>query len=497
MRNIQFSALLLGMLALSSCIHDESTEAHLTLPTLAVDATNSEAMPIKNFNLGEHAIITPDVQYSGSDSLTYTWSVGTYKDGVKGKMEPVGHERTLNHQFLTGGSYYAHLTVSDGRVGAVRDYQINVNRTFEEGYLLVINDATGRGKLAFVKVMTPEEQAAGTPQITMEHIVERMNPSVTTQQLRGVVHGVITFPRTIHRILASTPTHCYFFDPNTFTITSSIEYDDVFAGFQGSGFYADTYYPFAHDQQSGKFVHLNQEFMFGYEYGFYKGLTFDDCFQTSYSAWGGLNYVNHFVDYATSEVKKMNLSTGEFTSTGTRLAGQDIISVFLSPVQNSSRHDLVLAASKTDPTKWQLHDFDGIEYLTATTTAKTQTIPVTAQTATPTRGTRFVFSERNNRYFYAIGHQIFVFLPASATPLPNKANWAISFAAGEEITYMTVNAETDELYVATQTTSTGRGNFYIFDCADIKTDSQGNIRPKATHTNVADRITQILYKPRL
>lgn len=65
------------------------------------------------------------------------------------------------------------------------------------------------------------------------------------------------------------------------------------------------------------------------------------------------------------------------------------------------------------------------------------------------------------------------------------------------ITYMGVNADSDELYVATCTVATQRGNFYIYKCADIKTDNQGHITPVAEYRNVADRISSIIYKPSL
>ncbi|MCI6618774.1 MAG: PKD domain protein [Prevotella sp.] len=493
--NILFA--LLAVIALASCISDDSTEGNMSLPTLSIAGSDSEVMPVMNFMLGEDCVIKPQINYNGTDTLSYAWYVGTYKNNVKGELKKVSSLRDLEYKFLSGGSYYVHLTVTDGRVGKAVDYQVNINRTFEEGYLLVSSDRTGKGNLAFVKIMTQEEIAAGTPQISVEHIIERMNEGIKVDRLLGVVHGVITWPTVLHRILASTDDHCYFFDPNTFTIASSIRYDDVVKGFKPSDFYADTYYPFAYDKDSRLFIHMNQQYMFGFEYGYFKGMSFEDCYQYSYVAWGSTNYMNMYVDYSTSQVRELNAYGGTFASTGSRLAGEDIMSVFVTGLKGYIHNELVLTRSKSDSRKWYLHEYAGIPYLQPTDLGQLTEIPVTDRTAAPSQGTRFVLSEKNSRYFYPIGNRIYVFLPTAQTPMPDKSQWAISFPEGENVTYMYVNETTDELYVATCTESTQRGNFYIYKCADVKTDNQGSIKPSAAFMNVADRISQIMYKPRL
>ncbi len=495
-RHITFLLLLLVM-GLSSCISDDSEGVSVLVPTIGIEADDTTSMPVKNFNLGNDAVITPKISYSGQDELVYTWYVGTYKNGVKGEMKMVSNDKTLSHRFTNGGNYYAHLTVTDGRVGAARDYRINIRRTFEEGYLIVSNDANGKGNLAFVKTMTPEEIAEGEKQICMEHIIERMNEGITVGHLYGAMHGFITWPKTIHRIIASTEDHSYFFDPNSFTITSSVRYADVVDGFKASGFYADSYSPFAYDASRKKFIHLNQQYMFGYELGYFQGQSFEDLFQNPYAAFGSVYYSNLYVDYTTSTVKALNMNMGTFNDTGKRLAQEDVISCFLSPILEYIPHDLILTRSKADPTQWHLHDYAGIAYIAEDDNGKTTDFNVSANTAVPAQGTRFVFSEPNNRYFYPVDNHIYVFIPTNSKPMPDKDQWAVEMPKGETITYMNINSKTDELYVGTVTSSTGRGNFYIFKSSDIKTDNQGRVRPIATHKNVADRISQIIYKPSL
>ena len=82
--------------------------------------------------------------------------------------------------------------------------------------------------------------------------------------------------------------------------------------------------------------------------------------------------------------------------------------------------------------------------------------------------------------------------------LPSKEKAAINIPAGEELTFMDIHTITngEELLVATDDKSTGRGNVYIYDVRDVRTDNP-NPSPKASYKNCADRITSIMYKPRI
>ena len=140
-----FTAIALALslsLGMVSCISDDSTEATRELPTLTIQNANGSEMPEYNLYLGNDCVIDPQVSYSGDASnLQYKWQVGTYLNGAKGKLEEVSTEPTLNYQFTSGGTYYVHLAVTDGQVGKVIEYKVNVNRTFEKGYLIKIGRA--------------------------------------------------------------------------------------------------------------------------------------------------------------------------------------------------------------------------------------------------------------------------------------------------------------------------------------------------------------------
>ena len=129
-RNIYYQYLCLMLLAifcLTACINDDSEYgSENNIPTLKVSGEDAESMPVYNFNLGETVQITPEVSYTGDPTqLTYNWKVGTYTNGVKGVLKDVGDTPQFTYTFERGGTYYAHLTVTDGQVGRAVDYQIN------------------------------------------------------------------------------------------------------------------------------------------------------------------------------------------------------------------------------------------------------------------------------------------------------------------------------------------------------------------------------------
>ena len=59
---------------------------------------------------------------------------------------------------------------------------------------------------------------------------------------------------------------------------------------------------------------------------------------------------------------------------------------------------------------------------------------------------------------------------------------------------MDLDISTEEIYVATYDVTKKRGNFYIYDAKDVRTDNQGKVSPKAVHKDCADKIVSILYK---
>ena len=498
------------MVGMSSCISDDSTLETVDINQLKIAGSESETMPVYNFNLGEDCVIDPTISYDGKEAdLTYEWSIGTYKGGTKGDLAVVSSDRVLNHKFLEGGIYYAHLKVTDGKVGQSIDYQININRTFEHGYFLVSNNESGKANLAFVKVMTPEEVAAGAKQVYMENTIELMNEGASVSKLVDCALQSQSYEDyrlgEFTRLMAITENNCVFLDPNTLTILAELDYGTESASFKSTKYIKDSYSPYFYDANAKEYLHLNAEYMYLYEKADFTGNTFDDYYTYPYVSWGSLNYNASFADYANDEAYEYFAYyayfpeaglTSPFVSTGGLLKGQELKSCFMGAQEGYSYPTYVLACSSDGETGYLYKFAEGIGYAAtgAEYAATNVTFAVTSETALPEEGTRIFLSSTYNRHYYALDNKIYVALVGNASPFPMKSEYALSFPAGEIITYMDLNIETEELFVATYTESTKRGNFYIYDPKDVRTDNQDKATPKAVHKDCADKITSILYK---
>lgn len=264
-------------LSLASCISDDSTDGNKAIPQLAIEGSDATTMPEYNIYLGNECVIKPAISYNGnSEDLKYQWMVGTYTNGQKGDLEEVSTEPELKYNFTSGGSYYVHLNVTDGKVGKTVNYQVNVNRTFENGYLITSSDADGKGNLSFVKILTPEEIAAGEKEVVVEHCMEKINEDVSEDGLLKAFIATANLwdgshSSVLKRVLVSTQDRCYFLDPNNFTVLTSIDYASLYPGFKASAFMPDSYMPYAYDKDMKKFAHINLQFMFPYDYQYFHG----------------------------------------------------------------------------------------------------------------------------------------------------------------------------------------------------------------------------------
>ncbi|MBO5057940.1 MAG: PKD domain protein [Prevotella sp.] len=506
-----FSALMLMALmapGMVSCVSDDSEEGGTAIPELSVKGSDSDDMLTYNTYLGTECNITPEITYKGGDegNLKYSWKIGTMANGVQGELEEVSTERNLNYKFTSGGTYYAHLTVSDGLVGQAVDYRINVNRTFEEGYILSSTDADGSGNLAFVKLLTPEEIAAGQKPVVIEHSLEAMNEGYSEKGLIRAVKASTTWPKTITRLLVSTDTRCFILDPNNFTILSDIKYGDLFPGFKATFFMPDSYTPWAYDSSMKKFVHVNITYMFPFEYTPYKECTADEFIIFNGLSWGREAVTTFFVNKEDNTVAtydgyaSYSGYTTCFPNTADLLNGHDFIGAFMGTVADPSTYitpSYLLSRDNAtgDVCLWTNTENSHLVKPDNSAVFTRQNFTPTATTAVPQRGLNIVVSSKFQRYYYAVDNCVYVLLPNNDFALPDKSQYAIQLGNNEEVTFIDTNLIADELYVATVDKSTQRGNFYIYDCKDVRTDNATAVRPKAEYKNCAGRISNVMYKP--
>ncbi len=492
------------MAAFSSCISDDSLEGGKPLPTLAVQGSDAETMPVYNFYMGEDAVLKPEVTYTGSDSLTYHWQVGTYANGTKGELKDAGYGPELRYHFYEGGSHYAHLTVTDGKVGVAADYQINMNRTFEEGYLITATDADGGGNLTFVKALTPEETAAGTGDVIVEHALERINEGVSEKTLVGVQTGSYWNRDTykdILRLIISTQDSCYFVEPNELTVISASTYNDINPGFKASAFYKamSGMAPYVYDKAKKKFEHIQVKNQFPFDYNLYAGFQPEDIMQGKSNYWGSDYVTDYYLDYTNSLVYLFNAyfsyGMGEawFVNTKDLLKGQTLLTAFPSFEPNASYAipSYIMSRTSSTVTLWTCNVS---AYQMTDGSFTPVTIDAASDLAVPAQATLMVPSLKYHRMFYPIGNRVYVFLPDNAFALPKLSEYAIAFPENEEVTYMTTNSGTEELYVGTYNSSTRRGSFYIYNCADVSTGNASSVQPKKVYKDCTGRIKDIMYK---
>lgn len=500
-----FYIFIASALALSSCIDDKSSLGGLDIASISVPGADNGEMPLINVNLGDDLIISPNVVIAGktADEVTYEWSLGTYANKVKGELKVVGTEKDLNYYFTEGGQYYAHLKISDGKVGKVAEYAINVNRTFENGYALIANNESGKGNLTFVKIQTADEIAAGEAPVIIEDAYGKMNGGAESGKLLGMLRSSVSVwdgrkSQTINRLVLFADKKACYLEPNLFSSVQELPYDEAVPGFTAKVLSNDAYYPFVYN--NGQFVNLNSQFMFSFVYNSYQeyqpaGL--DDFGYLSYRRSTRDYNMLFFYDYDKPEVYSYEAYwmyygyDAPFIGTGSLLKDQTFLTMFPTAYVKSGNPALYLFSC--DSNNIYRHraaspSFSGPESFSTTT------FPNSGNVALPKAGTKMTGSITYLRYFYGVDNKLYVCLPDNDEPFPAKDKAAITFGDNEEITYVFCNTSPEELYIGTYDKSTKRGNFYIYNPADVRSDNPNPV-PVASYKQCTDRIEQILYKP--
>lgn len=510
----------------TSCIDDNSTYGGYQLPQLSISVPTDDPIPVYNYPYGEECVLTPEISYTGDGELSYEWSIGSYDGGVKGPREIVSNEKTLRYFFPKGGAYYAHLVVSDGSVGLVQDFMLSINRTFEQGYLVISNNSNNEGNLVFIKDLTREESEAGIPQTILENCLQRVNPDLGKAALVGALHirwyawNPVTFrPTLTNRLVVVTANEGLYLDPNTFVASSSIIYDDIIPGFNGDGLFLSGMSPIVLDKSSKKYVTFDSENMFGYEDSNWKGYFYDLVKSYTYMSGSNQTTTSYFVNLQPLALFNNSAYYG-WSSTA------DLVDPDGNDYNLFSDHELlVVFKGEGVLNQWDMLDYPcyvisrdkttgelyttslgGFGVYSAGITLNSQAkIAVKESTAIPQVQSDVVASDLYHRTYFYNGNRLYVMLFNNGTfTLPLESQFSISFPENEEVTFVTINTDPDnnsstqgeDLVIATVDKSTGRGNIYIYDVKDVRTDNP-NPAPKATYKNCADRITYIMYKPRI
>lgn len=515
------SALSLGF---SACIDDESTYGDVAvLPTITV-ATGTDAgeVPVVNNYIGSETVIEPKIEYTGSGQLSYEWSIPS--DAVsRASYEVVSTEPVFRYTFTQGGAYTVILKISDGTVGFSQEYEVSVNRPFEKGYLLLSNNNAGKGNLVFLKDMTPEELDEGMEPVVLEDVFSRILPTPCDEKLVDVKIFRPTWPMNARfRLMVTTTGHCFYLDPNTFTVVTNIDFDKNIPGFK-----ADFFIPMAaegvvRDNATGRFLTLKAEDMFAAEETAWKGTQIDDVAVHSYvsnggTTWETYSYENAYLQYSPLKVCNRGYSydVGDYVvNPAEDMVDDEFINVFGAPKKNvviddpyygpytsTERPFYFFTRSKSTGDIYWTSYYNFGPYASDPPMLDGRKVVGNASSAIPAVGSTGAASNKFSRCYYYNGNHVYVLVEGTdgVNSLPSPSQWALEFPSNEEITYIGIDDASvtgDEiLVVATADTATGRGNVYFYDPRNVRTDAPG-ATPFKTYRNCADRISQVFYKPR-
>ncbi len=527
MKTRYITLVLCGMLSagwLSSCIDDNSKYGDNPIPSLSVTVptTDPDKLPEVNFNYGEECVIEPKINYDGTGELKYEWSVGTLNNGVKGELKVVSDKPILNYSFDSGGSYYAHLKITDGIVGVVQEYQVNINRTFEQGYMVISSNREDIGNLVFIKDLTPEDKEAGITSIIMEHCIERVNENATPENITGVVIAryndfVTGRPVPVTRVVVGFGSKTMFLDPNTFVSLSTTYHQNIIPGFKARFLIGGTNTT-AYDPEMKKGITVRGSSMLGVEASLYTGHDFETVFYGTDYRYGTQYYNNYFVKRQPLSISYIGSNTGTWGDDKALTYGDSplfqnhkLINVFMgeqaSTIENYPSYGEMTVNYDpcyvlTQETSTGKYYYTHLYMKDASPACEIKLmdrreIACDGNTAIPAIEGPIAVSSTYHRIYYSNDNRVY-----AMTMNNGAANWpainqsCIEFPANEEVTYMTINTNTQELIVATTDKTTNRGNVYIYDAADVRTDNPG-ATPKLSYPDCADRISFIVYKPRV
>ena len=412
MKKLTYLLILLA-LGLTACVDDESKGITTPLPELSIAGSDSETMPVYNVYYGNEVTIDPGVE-SSSENLTYTWGYGTYTEVTtgsfqKGDLTTISNEPVLHFAFPGEGSYYVHLTVTDGTVGDMMEYRVNVTNYYDKGILVVANSADGRGNLGFIKELTAEDIAAGETWLIG---ADRTNAASSPFEQNGI-------------LIVALDDRCLYLNPTTFELNSCSYYDEVFTGFRATHFLsADSYmsYPFVYDKNMGESIHIQKAYWFIYSHtsSIYHH-PYDDVF-TDYYWQASINskmLTPAYVDYSAPEVYDFDKNLGLTYGTKDLLAGQNLLLVTRETASYAAPYHLV-TQSRDNPleiTQYSLGSTYNDDWTEALFTITNQTT-YTASTADgiPTQGTHMALAQDYQVAFYPVDNGLYAYYLLNASP---------------------------------------------------------------------------------
>lgn len=123
-----------------------------------------------NVNIGEK-LVYRGLNVESALDLSYEWAYGsvpkdkTINDHVFATKTVISNTSTIDYAFPKVGTYLLRLRLDNGESILYKYFTLNVNAGYDEGVLVLHNDASGNGALSFIKLLTQEEQDKGAQEV--------------------------------------------------------------------------------------------------------------------------------------------------------------------------------------------------------------------------------------------------------------------------------------------------------------------------------------------
>ncbi len=480
-----------------SCVNDDSEIGGATFPEVSISGSELTTMQIFSVDLGTPCVITPNLVYENGcqpSDLKYLWSIGSYntESQVKGELKEVSTEPVFNYVFPQGGSYYVHLNVTNGLSGDVIDYQVNVDRSFEEGVLIVSENEAGIGNISFIKTLTEEEIAGGKQHAVLEHCVASMNEGIDMRGLLGAGSTMLQYGSSERTFIVALKDKSYLLDPSTFALVATSNYTEAMEGYEASSFFMYDYYggqPTLFSKDKKRMMQIDRQFGYAFIPSSAIYQIESDCVLPGYTYFTSQDwYMNSPIGirYAASEV----YSFGGYSEMKWTLNDRDIISAFKNTAQYSS--DIFVISRKSNDPNVLCQEHCTIEYdadYNVSFVALEMEHELTEGEVLPEKETVFCYDQTYNVCYYITNGKLYAYYPNNPElSFPTTAT--LDFGA-EEVTSVTLNEMKKELYIGTYDSVTKRGSVYIYDSGNVKKDKE-----KLGFKACTDKIKHISYKKR-
>lgn len=500
---------------LYSCVKDDSSliypEGNPNFSKIEISSPTEDL----SVEFGLPLEFTPEVtQTIEEKELNYKWVAWHIDDkGNQESPETVGNELTLNHIFLDKGVYILRLEVKNEDYSVFKQWDLRV-RLYDQGYMVVGEDDSGRNNIAFARKLSETDILEGKELTFTTDLIQEINPNIEIKDVVHVGKSILDYGSSDAFLFIFTKDYIHVADYMSFEIINTVSIASASPGSSIVGVsMMDTYGSSATIHLSdGKILQFNKLELNLYESKFYAG-KYDYMYPNLFTTSGvNQNLSQLFLTRQDSKLWEyisyhgagglVNNTTGETSpwadnTKPNEFEGKDIVSVGRmngDVFEATNRNFFAVATDKANPLDVKIVEFTtdySKGFVTNNVTNYTSSSPITLSA-----DQLLVSNARYGDMYYFNDNMIYVWNPLNLAPnnqLPRNA--AITLDEGKEVTTISISYDMRELYVGFYDKNSSeelKGGMYIYKCADIGIVS--NLKPTSVFENITTKPKQILYK---